>query len=235
MAIKRFYHSSEAQFSPSEVESFVAKYGNDILIGGDPGHEDFERTMEACDKNWVYKHVYLVGPGMMSWSAEERDEIRRNARSVGIDTNSSDWQDRWYKQGGWEKKVYEWFTAYNSKLFYSAEIDNLDSVWEQDPNQYMSFILRFQNFANRNKIRTKLMLKNLSEEQLEALTKAFASGQVRKDLIAEFGMFEEGSGDNRAIMRLCKDIGIVAVTPLNGMQPTTRYATVREGIPYFTT
>lgn len=227
--IKRFWHSSEQQYTPQQIEKFVKNYGTGILVGGDPGWgDDFEQAMEACDEHHVYKHVYLTGPGMMEWSQEERDLIKMMARSVGINTSDQDWQDQWYKQGGWEKKVHEWFKQYND--FYSAEIDNLDGVWDQDPEQYLQFLKRFGKWRLDNKIDVKLMVKNLSEEQLEAM---IDDCEWDRDMVAQFGMFEKGSGSPKRQIELCRKLDIVAVTPINGLRDTNHYSTILEGIPSF--
>lgn len=224
-----FYHSSESQYTEKEVAGFTEKYGQDILIGGDPGYGDeFIAAMQAVDRHGAYKHVYLVGPGMMEWSAEEREEIKRNAKSIGIDVSKKTWQDQWFQEGGWEKKVHHWFREYNQMGFYSAEIDNLDAIWEQDPTEYISFIKRFDEFQDNYGLAIKLMVKNLSEKQLEALIEY----KPRKDLLCEFGMFEKGSGDPKKQLTLAKKLGIKAVTPNNGLKDTKTYGTGRKAIPF---
>lgn len=225
----RFWHESENQFNYADVEGYVDMYGSEILLGGDPGwHKDFSEAMYAVDQFKAYKHVYLFGPGMMKWSAEERKEIKAAAETVGIDTSEPSWKDEWFKKGGWEKKVYSWFKYYDSENFYSAEIDNLDAVMDQDATKYIEFIKRFDKFLKDNKIKTKLMVKNLSEEQLEVLIKF----KPRENLLCEFGMFEKGSGNPDKQLKLAAKLGIQAVTPKNGLRDTENYGTTRHGIPY---
>lgn len=223
-----FLHSSEAQYTEAEVASFVEKYGQDILIGGDPGYDEFHEAMVAVDRHGAYKHVYLVGPGMMEWSAEERAEIKSNAQSVGIDTSKSDWQDHWFKQGGWEKKVHNWFREYNQKGFYSAEIDNLDAIWDQSPTEYLEFLKRFEEFHENYGLAIKLMIKNLSEKQLENLI----AYKPKEGVLCEFGMFEAGSGNPTKQLALAKKLGIKAVTPKTGLKDTKTYGTGRKAVPF---
>ena len=225
----RYWHESGTQFIKSDIKGYTEMYGKNILIGGDPGwDEDFTNAMKWVDYYGAKKHVYLTGPGMMEWSSEERQEIKNNAKSVGIDINKKSWQDEWFKKGGWEKKVHAWFIEYNKQNFYSAEVDNLDAIWEQDPDDYLDFIIRFDKFHRDNNIKTKLMIKNLSEEQLERLIKF----QPREGLLCEFGMFEAGSGNSSRQLNLAAKLGIQAVTPKNGLRDTNNYGVTRHGVPY---
>lgn len=227
--LKRFWHESGTQFTKQDVKGFVDMYGPAILIGGDPGWgEDYGNAMAAVEHYGAFKHVYLTGPGMWEWSPEERTEIKAAAKSVGIDVSKTNWKDEWYKKGGWEKKVYEWFKNFNAAGFYSAEIDNLDAVLDQDPEKYIEFITRFEVFQRKNKIQTKLMVKNLSEKQLEALI----DYGPRDDLLCEFGMFENGTGNPAKQLSLAAKLGIQAVTPKNGLRDTNNYGVTRHGVEY---
>lgn len=225
----RFWHESENQFNRADIEDLVYMYGPDILIGGDPGwHKDFSESMYYVDAFGAKKHVYLFGPGMWDWSPEEQEEIKEAAESIGLDTTSDSWKTEWYDNGAWEKKVHSWFKYYNKEGFYSAEVDNLDAVMDQDPDKYIKFIERFDKFHKANKIKTKLMVKNLSEEQLKALIQY----KPRETLFCEFGMFEDGSGDPQAQLDLAAKLGIQAITPLNGLRSTENYGTTRHGVAY---
>lgn len=229
MPISRFWHESGTQFTPADLKKMVDQYGQNILVGGDPGwNEDFEEAMKAVDFHGAYKHVYLTGPGMMEWSPEEVKEIKAAAKSIGIDTSKPSWKDQWFKAGGWEKKVQAWFKEYDAKGFYSAEIDNLDAVMDQDPDKFIAFLDRLDTFLCKYNLTIKLMVKNLSEDQLTALI----DYQPRPELLCEFGMFEAGSGCPSRQANLAAKIGIQAVTPRNGLRDTKNYGTDRKGIPY---
>jgi hypothetical protein len=188
--------------------------------------------MAAVDAEGALKHVYLVGPGMMSWSKAEAQEVKDNAESVGIDTSSSDWKDKWYHQGGWEIKVQQWFAEYSAKGYYSAEIDNLDSVWDQDPQANLDFLIRFSKYCRDNSINTKLMVKNLNTDQLSVILDAIDKTNPLFDIdfLAPFGMFEAGTGNPKEQIYVCKALGITAVTPMNGMRETHTYGTDFDGI-----
>jgi len=225
---KRFFHESEKQYTESEIRSMVKKHGSNILIGGDPGYgEDFEKAMLVVNRLGAKRHVYLVGPGMESWSKEEAAEIKTNARSIGIDTSDENWKTEWY-QHGFILKCEEWFTTYNAQGFYSAEIDNLDVAFDNDPMKLINFYQHMHDFFIRNHILTKIMVKNLSENELRTLV------TIKKlhSILCEFGMFEAGSGDPKEQTRLAALCGIQAVTPLNGLRKTKNYGTIKDGVPY---
>lgn len=228
MSIQRFYHESEEQFTPAFIDQEIEKHGQNILIGGDPGHgEDFERAMSRVDFHGAFKHVYLVGPGMEEWSKEEAAEIKANARSVGIDTRKKTWKEQWYSSG-WMTKCEEWFVTYDEMGFYSAEIDNIDAALKNDPMKLLNFYNHLYDFCIRNTVKMKLMVKNLSHEELKILDH---SPRLRS-FLCEFGMFEAGSGDPKTQIKLAGAFGIQAVTPINGLRKTENYGTVRAGVPY---
>lgn len=225
--VDRFFHESEKQYTDSDIRSIVKKYGTNILIGGDPGWSEFSLAMKAAKSAGAKRHVYLVGPGMEEWSNEEAEEIKKNARSVGIDTTEDDWKPRWFNHG-FILKCEEWFTTYNAEGFYSAEIDNLDASFNNDPMMLINFYQHMFDFFIRNHIKTKIMVKNLSENELRTLI----SVPKLHSILCEFGMFEAGSGDPKEQTRLAALCGIQAVTPLNGLRKTKNYGTIKDGVAY---
>lgn len=235
----RFFLNCNDGISPAQVRSYVKKYGSDILIGIDPGlgdrpENETQDTVDAVKKAGAKLHVYLVGPGMMSWSSDEAKQIKSHAKSVGIDLSDKKWHDEWMDDpdGGWEKKVYEQFTYYNSIGAYSCEIDNLDGIWEQSQTSLIDFFIRFQNWKEKNKINTKLMIKNLSVPQLRSLVNfILVKKELKKETFAEWGMFEAGTGVPRKQIELCKSLGIQACTPISGITDTNHYGVVKDGVP----
>lgn len=226
--VTRFFHTCEKQYTPAAIKKMVQEYGTDILIGGDPGWgKTFDTAMAAVASEGAHRHVYLMGPGMEEWSSEEATTIKEHARSIGIDTDSKIWRRRWFGFG-WITKCEEQFARYGD--FYSAEVDNIDAAIDQ-PNikEYLEFLKHMMTFCQNNKIETKLMLKNLNENQLKAI---IASSTDFRPFLAPFGMFESGSGKSEMQIALCKSLGIQAVTPSNGLRPTATYGTIAEGIPY---
>lgn len=228
----RFWHESGTQFTDKEVASYVKQYGPNIVIGGDPGYgSDFDDAMRACDRYKCLKHVYLVGPGMWSWSEEERNQIREHARSVGIQTaDNPSWHRQWLKDG-WRLKQQQEFAFYDKKGFYSAEIDNIDSaIKQEDIEQYVAYVKQLIEFFDSKKLKIKLMLKNLTEDQLQGLIDAKIDACGPKSHIAPYAMFEKGSGDPEQQLRIAARMCIKAVTPINGLRKTTDYGTTRAGI-----
>lgn len=227
----RFWHESSTQFTDKEVASYVKQHGPNILIGGDPGFgSDFDEAMRACDRHRCLKHVYLVGPGMWSWSEEERNQIRDHARSVAIDVSHPNWHNQWLKDG-WKLKQQQEFMYYDKRGFYSAEIDNIDSaIKQEDVDQYVAYVKQLIKFFKDNKMKIKLMVKNLNEDQLRGLFEAKINACDPKSHIAPYGMFEKGSGDPKEQIRLAAQLCIKAITPINGIRDTDNYGTTRNGV-----
>lgn len=240
MSLKRFYLNCNDGIPAKRVHQIVSKYGKDVLIGIDPGLDDSPadevlETLQAIKETGARLHVYLVGPGMWSWSEEERQQITRFAESVGVDTSQKDWHKEEWLDWGWRDKVISQILWYKAEYdVYSVEIDNIDSALEQDADKtvdyYSELALDLKLFNNN----TKLMMKNLNEEQLEAVIKATddPKSDINKDFLCEWAMFEEGSGDPDKQIELCKKIDIKAVTPISGITDTNHYGVVKEGVPY---
>lgn len=231
---KRFFLNCNSGISPVKVNALVKQHGKNILIGIDPGSKDYPdsdslMTVKAVSAVDAKLHVYLVGPGMLSWSAEERAQIKYLAKSVGIDVLKSDWHKRW-KTEGWKKKNLQQFQFYHTKYnAYSCEIDNIDSSYiENDPDKTVAFYTELRKSLIDNNIKTKLMIKNLDEDQLKAVIDA----KFGLDFLCEYGMFEEGTGSPKRQIALCAKMGIKAITPINGITDTYNYGVVSQGVPY---
>lgn len=219
---------------PSRVQEIVSQYGKDVLIGVDPGLKDTpveesQATIDEVKAQGALFHMYLVGPGSFEWSTDEANQIKFLAKSIGINTRKNDWKRVW-KAGGWEKKIYQQFSYYNKMGAYSCEIDNLDQIWDQDPDKAVEFFVRLQDYKKNNKISSKLGLKNLNEEQLKKVKENVDNGVLSVDMFAEFGMFEKGSGDEDQQIAICESLGIKAVTPKTGLTDTYHYGTINDGV-----
>jgi len=231
----RFFFNSNDGISPKKVRSLKKKYGPDILIGVDPGNGDIpdsdaRKTLLTALNEKLAVHIYLVGFGMMSWSKEEAQQIQHHARSVGIDTKQTNWHKKW-KNGGWEIKAKQQFDFYWSSFkAYSCEIDNLDGIWDQNPQSNLLFYHKFADYLKKNNIRTRLMIKNLNTKQLSLVVNDVKNGKLRRSFLADWGMFEEGTGNISNQIKLCNEMGIVAVTPKTGITETHSYGVVPEGI-----
>lgn len=227
---KRFYFDANNGFSNQYIDKVVATYGENILIGVDPGMGDrpddnaMRQVVHILNKNALL-HVYLVGPGMLSWSAGEAQQIKEHAQSVGINTDKNNWHSEW-KKHGWLKKAKEQFTYYYSLGAYSCEIDNLDGIYDQSPIETVKFFEHFYDWQQDAGINVKLMIKNLDSDQLKAIMKC----KVPYNFYAEWGMFEAGSGSPDEQIYLCKKMGIYAVTPKSGITPTRQYGVKGGGV-----
>jgi hypothetical protein len=196
---------------PARVRKIVEKWGKTSLIGVDPGlldypEEDSQATIDEVKKQGAMFLVYLVGPGMESWSPEEARQVKYLAASVGIDVKKPSWRKFW-KNGGWEKKVKQQFEFYNKMGAYACEIDNLDGIWEQDPTENVEFFVRLQNWRVANNVKTKLCVKNLNGDQLQKVLEYVEAGKLSLDLFCEFGMFEDGTGNIKRQIELSAKLG----------------------------
>ena len=234
--LNRFVLNCNSNISPSHVKKLVNTYGTNILIGIDPGSKDTPNSSSLvtikATKTKIYTvplHVYLVGPGMMSWSSEERKQIAYMARTVKIDTNKSNWKQQWYSTGWKRKNIQQFEYYYKNYNAYSCEIDNIDSsTIRRDPIKTVNFYNELNDTLKEKGIKTKLMIKNLSESQLEAVIDA----KFTTDFLCEFGMFEAGTGNHKKQIALCEKIGIQAITPINGITPSEQYGTITNGVEY---
>lgn len=227
----RFFHTSEKQYTRQQVEHLVGKYGQDILIGGDEGwDEDFDEAMDAVVDAGALMHVYTMGPGMYEWSKEEASKIKQDARKVGLNVKDKRWKHQWYG-GAWLDVSLEKIRRYDRLGFYSIEIDNLDSSFKMG-FEWINFYKMFANMRRREVLDIKIMIKNLDVITLSHLAAEVASGSIPADTFAEFAIFEAGTGSSRQQLALCHDIGIQAVTPMNGLKETNDYGTSFEGVPY---
>lgn len=238
MTYDRFFFNCNDGISRARLKQIKAKYGTNVLIGVDPGPEidpsDVAQEMIDNIKELGFGlHIYLVGPGMMTWSAGERAQIKMQAESVQIDTNKKKWHDEWIDWGWRDFVEYRFQYYYKTHNAHSCEIDNLDSALGDDPDAYVEYYKElFGNLKQKN-IPVKLMLKNLSEEKILALINydSWTPGITLNNSLCEWGMFEEGSGDSEEQINLCKKLGIMAITPENGLTDTYHYGVVAAGVP----
>jgi len=232
--LKRFFLNCNDGIPPLRVKKLVDTHGKDILIGIDPGYsdtpdEDAMPTVKSVKSLGTNLHVYLVGPGMWSWSKEEQNQIRYLAGTVGINTKQNGWKTKWYSKGWREKNLQQFEYYYKTHNAYSCEIDNLDSsTIKNDPEKTVQFYTELRDQLKAKNIKTKLMIKNLDEDQLQAVIDA----KFDTSFLCEFGMFEAGSGSPKKQIALCAKLGIQAVTPITGITDTHAYGTVAAGVEY---
>lgn len=227
----RFFHTSEKQYTRQQVDHLVQKHGQDILIGGDEGwDEDFDEAMDAVVDAGAMMHVYTMGPGMYEWSREEAGKIRQEARSVGLNVKEKNWKHHWYG-GAWLQVSLDKIHKYDRLGFYSIEIDNLDSTFKMGI-EWINFYKMFAAMRKREGLDIRLMIKNLDIITLSQLAADVAAGSIPADTFAAFAIFERGTGSSRQQLAVCADMGIQAVTPMNGLRETDDYGTTFDGVPY---
>lgn len=233
--LSRFFFNSNKGIPPKKIESIIKKYGKNVLIGVDPGENDVpseiaKPSLDYLKFNNIPNHIYLVGPGMMSWSQQERNQIKRFAKSIGINTNKDNWHKEWISWG-WKNKVNQQFNYYYTNYnAYSCEIDNLDSAIGNDPDKTIKYFLELKNDLQKQSIKTKLHLKNLDENQLKAVISNVKD--LSLDFLCEYATFEKGTGNVKKQLELCASIGIQAITPINGLNDTNNYGVIDSGIAY---
>ena len=210
-------------------------YGTNVLIGTDPGEKDTpsdvaKPQLDYLKSKKIPTHIYLVGPGMMSWSEQERNQIKRYAKSIGINTSKNDWHKQWISIG-WKKKVFQQFEYYYKNYnAYSCEIDNLDSAIANNPIKTIEYFKQLKTELRAANVPTKLMLKNLDIEQLKAVSNNISD--LGLDFLCEYAIFEKGTGNPNKQIELCKSIKIQAITPINGLNDTNHYGVIDAGVAY---
>ena len=236
--LSRFFLNCNDGIPPNKVSSIVSQYGQNVLIGVDPGmtdrpDQDAEASINAVREVGAKLHIYLVGPGMMTWSKAEADQIMYLAKSVNIDTKKANWHNEWINWGWKTKNIQQFEYYYKNYNAYSCEIDNIDSSYiGEDPDKLSYYYVELYNNLKSRGIKTKLMIKNLNEGQLKEIIKLFDAKVFGLDFLCEFGMFEAGTGNSKNQIDLCAKMGIQAVTPLNGLTDTNHYGTISSGVVY---
>ena len=75
-----------------------------------------------------------------------------------------------------------YYKTYNA---YSCEIDNIDSSYiGEDVDKLTFYYVELYNNLKSKDIKTKLMMKNLSEKQLQSITKLVDSANTEEELLA---------------------------------------------------
>lgn len=208
--------------SVQKVERAISQYGKNILVGVDSGCvEDGEAAaiIETTRKVGARLHIYLEGPGGVTgeqWTADELARIKVRATAEGIDTGVPlrDWMAIWNREG-WKTFTYKQLRAYKALGFESAEIDNLANGIAKDPEnvkpaEYLEFFKLYRQWFEKGDV-PRLMLKNLSEDELDALIDAVNEGHLPREMFADFHIAETDSGDKRKQAAQSARIGIKTV------------------------
>jgi len=232
--MKRFFFDAESHVNP--IPLLNTYQPEDLLVCYDPGEyikpsQSAFTHISLCKSHNINFAIYLMGPGMWSWSKQEQQQIERFAENIGINTSQSDWYQQWMKWG-WYEQTLALLRYYAQMGAYACEIDNLDSVFDDRSDSYISFYQSVHNYILSNNIpRIKIILKNLSESTLSEVFSFQDRLLISPDLFAPWGMFESGTGDPTQQFSICRKRGIYAVTPSTGILPTHKYGVIPSGVP----
>lgn len=179
----RFFFDTTRNYSKSEIDGMVDKYGKNIVIGGNPEVKGHQETMDYAKSKGAKTHDYLIGKGapMEGWGKHfptDHQEIKRNAKEMGMTVKE------WY-DGGWVDWNRKKTAEANAKGRYSVEWDNVNE--EKD---IVKFYKDQQDWAKQNGINTKISLKNMNKEQWEQLDKAFKDKTLDPNMFSKFPISE---------------------------------------------
>lgn len=190
--------------APERVNELAGLYPQGLVVGIDANSEA-EATLAAARRSGARLHVYLEGPGGPtgeSWTPDELERIQAAARAQGIDTGRKDWMTRW-EQRGWKSYTLEQLKRYRSQGFESAEIDNL----YRNPQSLVDFYREYADWWRQGLV-PRAMLKNVSLEDMQALSAAIGSGEIPRAMFSDFAIFESSAGDPSEPVRLAAELGI---------------------------
>lgn len=180
--------------SPSQVPGLVAR---NTLIGVDPNYEGSQTTIDAVKRAGGRLHVYREGPGgatgSTGWDPEELGRSRAAASKYG--------GMKGFMAGGWRQHTLEQLKQDKLKGFESAEVDNIPE------SQLIPFYREYAAEFRKGTL-PKLMMKNLSAEQVRAVQ---AAGLPR-DMFADFAIWESSGGSGSASAGLLSQMGIKQLT-----------------------
>jgi hypothetical protein len=191
--IAYFDFASDSRIKPARVKELAEKYKKNVMIGADSGNDDAKELMTAAKAAGVFRHIYLEGPGGVTGNKgiapDELARMKAGAKFAGIDTSKADWIKKW-NQEGW--KIY---TRHQIKDLYgdfdSYEIDNLYNGIGDTAKALVEFLKEQQAWAQENKIKATIMLKNIESSQWPLIIAAIKSGDLRRDGLTDFCISEE--------------------------------------------
>jgi len=204
----RYFLFSSAGVSIPAIRSAHARYGN-IMVGFDSGDIP-AASLKVARELGAQLEIYVEGPGGptgSSWSADERERVRKAAQSVGIDTSRADWMKKEWDRHGWKEYAFRQLEGYLQQGYKSAEIDNLDRVIGDSPGALITFYKEYAGRVAAQKA-PQLIMKNISETQLAQVVEAVKSGRLPRSMFSEFHISEKDSGNREKQGELTASIGI---------------------------
>lgn len=200
-SIDEIKHDSSKQITANEITSIAGSSGqckkqNKVAIGVDGSFSNKSNLNQVAslvkNNSCATLHVYDQGPGGVTgtsgYQLQELDEMKKGASKCGLKIP----KDIKKYQEGCYKKLLKEKAENNCKLgAKSMEIDNLEndpSIGENNGPGLVAFVKEFQSMNSSN---LKLLLKNRSSSQLEAIGKAIETGILKKDWFIPITVVEE--------------------------------------------
>ena len=179
--------------SVKSIKAAAEKYDR-IMVGFDSGAIP-EASLKAARDAGAELELYIEGPGGPTgntWSPDERARVRRAAAKVGIHTGESDWMEEWDKWG-WKAFAFLQLEEYLGEGYTAAEIDNLGRVLGENNKPLIAFFKEYGERCLAGHL-PRLIMKNISPEQLQAVAAAVKDGELPRAMFAEFHIAEKGAG-----------------------------------------
>lgn len=201
-----------------EIDAVVARHGRNVLIGFDQSELDKGSTppLQTARALGVRLHAYTGGPSgetAGAWTDEEARAVIRQAAQQGITVrNPRDANDagmRAWNSWGWRRHTYAQLERYKRSGVESAEVDNLAN----DPNIRESaagLVAFYGEYGRRWQQGTlpRLLPKNLSLSQWNAVAAAVRSGSLPRGMFADFAIAERGTSQRDAGAAVARTLGI---------------------------
>jgi hypothetical protein len=210
--VRKYGNNILIGFDMGRIDPALAKYPGDPLkaLAG----TDFDQQIQAfkvAKQLGVRLHGYLGGPCGPTGSNISSDEyafMRASAKRLGINVDNDGWMKQW-NDWGWKETNKQQAQVLKRMGFESFELDNLvrdgkvaaaikkDDIatdggvpWGDGPAAKAAYIKLFQEVATWDSP-SKLMLKNMSAGQLQAVEQAMKNGQLKRANFADFHISEE--------------------------------------------